>query len=597
MVNCPNTLASRPGRRGAITTWSLGLVLASGCYQGADADGDGGEPTATDSSNNPSGADVGETDDEPTGGPHDPTEGSADTDDPPGVDALPQTSRYPRLSHTQWENTVQDLFGLAEPTGYSNLFIGDPISGGFDNNSEALKVSATLWTDYQRGAEQVAELVAGDPELLAKVAPQQDGDSDEQARAFITSFGRRAYRRPLTAEEIDRHVEIFNAGVATPGELAAFPAGVRLVIQSMLQSPNFLYRVEASQTDDGTGKIRLSSHEIASKLSYMRWNTMPDALLFAAADADKLATTAGVAAEAARLLEHPRAHAMVANFHHQLLHIDHYSDVYKDPVKFPNYDPAMNAMMATETLMFVDDVIFGQNGDLAKLLTAPYTFVNAKLAPFYGVEGEFGDEFVKVDLDPSKRAGILTQLGFLNANAGAFENDPIHRGVFMNLQLLCTGLPPPPNMVPPLPAPVPGQTLRERVDAHTGIGTCGEGCHGYLINPLGFAFENYDPLGQWQSMDAGKPVNAAAEFNFDGTVQKFDGAVELANQVADSKQAHRCYVAHFLEYGYARTPQKADNAFLDKVASASLAGTASIKQIILELTKSDAFLYRAPVEE
>ncbi len=585
MVDCPGRFTR------ALATWSMGLVLAAGCYQGA------GEQSGDDGSGGPGGAsDPGGTDADGSGGATDTAEpgdtgDSGDTGD--AMESLPQTSRYPRLSHTQWENTVQDLFGLAEPTGFSALFIGDPISGGFDNNSEALKVASVLWTDYQRAAEQVAELVAADPALLAKIAPPTEGDSDAQARAFITSFGRRAYRRPLTADEVERHVEVFDLGVATPGDLAAFPAGVRLVVQAMLQSPHFVYRVESSAVDEG-GKIRLGSHEIANKLSYMLWNTMPDDELFAAADADLLADPAGVAAQAGRMLDHPRAHAMVASFHYQLLHIDHYGDVYKDPVKFPGYDPAMNGMMATETMMFIEDVVFGQDGDLATLLTAPYTFVNAALAGFYGVQGDFGDDFVKVDLDPAQRAGILTQIGFLASNAGAFENDPIHRGVFMNLQLMCTGLPPPPMMVPPLPPPVEGETLRERITRHTGKGTCGEACHGNLINPLGFAFEHYDPLGRWQTMDAGKPVDAADQFVFRDGAKQYDGAVELAQLMADSDEAHRCYVAHMLEYGYARGPQKADNALIQKVADASRAGTRSIKQIILELTKSDAFLYRAP---
>jgi hypothetical protein len=190
---------------------------------------------------------------------------------------------------------------------------------------------------------------------------------------------------------------------------------------------------------------------------------------------------------------------------------------------------------------------------------------------------------------------VLTQVGFLAANAGGFENDIIHRGVFLNLQLLCTGLPPPPNMVPPLPPPVEGETLRERVDRHTGKGTCGEGCHGGLINPLGFAFENYNPLGAWQTMDAGKPVDAAAEFSFEGVAQPYNGAVELAQLMADSKEAHECYVGHLLEYGYARNPQKADKKLIASVAAGSRAGTTSIKQVILALTQSEAFLYRAPV--
>jgi hypothetical protein len=582
----------------ALPGWFVAsLLAASGCYSGAGGDGDG-----TDAGDETVGTAADETADSATPTDGDPTVGESGDetgetgDTPPEADALPQTSRFPRLSHEQWENTVQDLFGLPQPLGLSGLFIGDPISGGFDNNSEALQVTATLWADYQRASEQIAEQVASDPALLAKIVPEVEGDSDVKARAFVTAFGRRAYRRPLTEEEITRHLAIFDLGAGAPAELGPFESGVRLVLQSMLQSPFFLYRVEASESVVDA-KIPLSSHEVAAKLSYMLWNTMPDDELFAAADADSLTDAAGVEVQATRMLDHPRAHAMVAAFHYQLLHVDHYIDVYKDPVKFPNYDPAMNDAMITETMTFVDNVVFAEQGDLATLLTAPYSFINNTLAPLYGVEAPADGTFARVDLDPAQRAGVLTQIGFLASKAGAFENDPIHRGVFLNLQLLCTGLPPPPNMVPPLPPPMAGETLRERIDRHTGIGTCGEGCHGYLINPLGFAFENYGPLGEWQTMDAGKPVDAAAEFGFKSGKLGFDGGVELANLMADSEEAHRCYVGHMLEYGYARDPQKADDALIQRIADGSQIGDYSIKEIILELTKDQAFLLRATVEE
>ncbi len=574
------------------------LGSGSGCYTGLSADSDA-DPSSDSGPGGPGGSDstpTGSDSDTPGTDSSDPTEDSDTDDDPEETSVLPQTSRFPRLSHTQWENTVRDLLLRDEPTGHTNLFIGDPISGGFDNNSEALKVTATLWTDYQRAAEAVAEAVAKDEALVLTLAPEVDGDSDARARAFITSFGLKAYRRPLTDDEVDRHVQVFQSGVSVPGDLDGFAAGLRLVMQAMLQSPHFLYRIEASEVIEGN-RIRLNDYELASKLSYMLWNTMPDDELFTAAAAKSLQSPAGIAAQAQRMLDDPRARDMVAAYHHQLLHIDHYAGVYKSPERFPHYSPDMNAMMATETSMFVQDVVFNEEGDLSQLLTAPYTFVNSVLAPLYGLEGEFGPEFVRTELNPAQRAGILTQIGFLSANAGAFENDPIHRGVFMNLALLCTGLPPPPDLVPPLPPPVEGETLRERVDRHTGKGTCGEGCHGYLINPLGFAFEQYNPLGEWQTMDAGKPVDATAEFMFGGEAQTFDGAVELAQQMADSIEAHRCYVAHLLEYGYARTPQTADQKFITKVAEGSREGELSIKKIILELTKSDAFMYRAPVEE
>jgi hypothetical protein len=142
-----------------------------------------------------------------------------------------------------------------------------------------------------------------------------------------------------------------------------------------------------------------------------------------------------------------------------------------------------------------------------------------------------------------------------------------------------------------------GESLRERIDRHTGIGTCGEGCHGYLINPLGFAFEQFDPLGRWQTMDAGKPVDATGTFAFVQGQKSFDGAVELAKIIAGSDEAHRCYVSHLLEYGYARVPRLEDNAEIKRLAEGSRDGMYSIKELIIELTTSDAFLFRAPVEE
>lgn len=569
---------------GLARSWPLGLVLAAACYTGAP------------------GADGGDTDSAGPGGATDPastgagTGGTGDTGEA-GPPALPQNSRVPRLSHRQWENTIRDLFYLDAATGKSTLFIGDPVSGGFDNNSEKLVVSATLWTDYQRAAEEIAEQVIADPTIVAAIVPAVEGDSDTKARAFIEQFGRRAYRRPLAVDEVERHLQVFQQGAGLGGD-DPFLEGVRVVLQTFLQSPYFLYRVETSDVADANGRIRLSGWEIASKLSYMLWDTMPDDALFDAAAAGTLDTPDGVAGEAARMLDDPRARGMVASFHAQNFKVDSYKKIVKSVDKFPQFDESMRDMMVTETMMFVEDVVFEHPaGDLATLLSAPYSFVNAALAPLYGVQGEFTDGFVKTDLDPTQRAGVLTQLGFLAANASSTENDPIHRGVYLNLQILCTGLPPPPDVVPPPPPPMPGESLRERIDRHTGIGTCGESCHGYLINPLGFAFEQYDPLGQWQTMDAGKPVDATGSFNFAQGTQSFDGGVELAKLIAASDEAHRCYVAHLLEYGYARVPQPADNKEILRLAEASRDGLYSIKELILELAKSDAFLFRAPVEE
>jgi len=573
----------------------LGLILTAGCYSGTGAqqtDGDNTEGT----DGGPGGGVTesgGNTDGAPTSG-NDPTEGG--TTDGTEIPALPESSRVPRLSHRQWENSIRDLLLLEQTTGKSTLFIGDPISGGYDNNSEKLVVSATLWTDYQRAAEEIAEQVVADAELVALLVPV-DGDSDARGRGFIESFGPRAYRRPLTEEEIDRHMEVYQAGVALGGPDPVLE-GVRVVLQTFLQSPYFLYRVETSEVADDDGRIQLGGYEVASKLSYMLWDTMPDDELFEAAKTGGLDTVAGLEAQAARMLDHQRARDMVASFHFQTLKVDSYSKINKNVDKFPEFAEPMRDMMRAETMMFVDDVVFEHEvGDVATLLSAPYSFVNSTLAPLYGAEGQFTDQHVKTDLDPSQRAGVLTQLGFLAANASSTQNDPIHRGVFLNLQILCTGLPPPPNVVPPPPPAMEGESLRELIDRHTGIGTCGEACHGYLINPLGFAMEQFDPLGRWQTMDAGKPVDATGSFNFAQGKQSFDGAVQLAKIISTSDEAHRCYVAHLLEYGYARVPRLQDNAEIKRLAEGSREGLYSIKELIVELTTSDAFRFRAPVEE
>jgi len=566
------------------------IALTFGCYSGAPA---GDDATATEGGSD-SAATEGGSDSATEGG----SDSGTDTSDPTGgveMQTLPATSRFPRLSHRQWENTIRDLFYLGQGTGKSGLFIGDPISGGYDNNSEKLVVSATLWSDYQRASEEVAEQVIADPELMAQIVPVVEGDSTAKATAFIETFGARAYRRPLSADEVERHLMVFQQGLSIGGD-DPFAEGVRVLLQTFLQSPHFLYRVEVSDAVDGD-RIPLGSWELASKLSYMLWDTMPDETLFTAAAADELLTVAGVEAQAKRMLGDPRAREMVAAFHYQTLDVEHYTKINKDPGLFPEFQGSMREMMIDETMMFIDDVVFASGGGLIELLTEPYSFVNKSLAPLYGLDPSgFTDELVATDLDPTQRAGVLTQSGFLAANASTTENDPIHRGVFLNLNVLCTGLPPPPDVIPPPPPPMEGESLRERIDRHTGKGTCGENCHGTLINPLGFAFEHYDALGRWQTMDAGKPVDATGQFLFSEGLMDFDGGVQLANLIAESEEAHRCYVGHLLEYGYARSTQAADNTAIRALAERSLAEDLPITSIILELTKSDAFRFRAPPE-
>ncbi|MFV8749632.1 DUF1592 domain-containing protein [Nannocystaceae bacterium ST9] len=565
------------------TTRSLWLTACSlllpGCYVGVDpADQqEAGDEVAE------SGTDAGSED------------GTGDGDGDPAL----ETTRFPRLSHRQWENTVQDLFRLDAPTGFSSLFIGDPQSGKFDNTAADLDVTQTLWSDYQRAAEQVAELITGSPDLLSRIVPDDlpddPGDPSVKAKAWIEQFGARAYRRPLTPDEVEAHWQVFVQGVDLYDELDDFTAGVNLSLQVFLQSPHFLYRVEDGSEPNEDGLIPLDGYELASKLSYMLWNSMPDDELFAAAAAGELDDSAGVLVQAARLIDDPRAHATITDFHAQLLDHDHYLDLFKDAATYPEFDPEiMGPAMQQETQAFIDAVVFADEGGLSELLTEPFTYVNADIAWVYGLEESYGDEFVRVELDASRRSGILTQLGFLAANAYAVDPDPIHRGVHTVRNLLCAALPNPPDNVPPLPPPVAGTTNRERVDAHTGEGTCGAGCHSTIINPVGFAFEHYDAIGAWRDLDNGLPIDASGQFALDFEIKTYADAVEFGQLAAASPQVHACYVGHLIEYAWARDTGASDFTLIDDLAARSAAGELSIRQMLLELTQAQGFLTRPP---
>ncbi|MDQ3032991.1 MAG: DUF1592 domain-containing protein [Myxococcota bacterium] len=504
------------------------------------------------------------------------------------------SSRFPRLSHAQYENTVRDLLRLDAPSGVTSTYLGDATSTTFDNNGNELYVGEALWGDYQRGAETLAEQVTTDPAALARIVP--DGASGD-ARLFVEGFGLRAHRRPLTSAEIDAYVAIFaRAAVAYP-EMDAFAGGARMVLEAILQSPHFLYRVELSSDAGGGASIPLNSYEMASRLSYALWDTMPDDELFAAAAADQLVSLEGVRPQAARMLESDKAEDTVASFHYQLLDMHKYADVTRSTMLFPEFTDALRQSMVDETQSFVHHVVFAEDGGFERLLTAPYTFVDADLAAVYGLEGTYDESMERVELDPAQRAGILTQIGYLAANASSTDPDAIHRGVFVNHRILCAPLPPPPMIVPPLPADDSGMlTMRQRIDLHTGPGTCGAGCHSTMINPIGFAFEHYDALGRWRDEDRGIAVDAASEYVFGAATVEYADAVELAGVVAEQPMAHSCYVRHWLEYAYGRAPSRRDAQLIARIGAASLAENLSVREILVELVISDAFRTRSTTE-
>jgi hypothetical protein len=507
------------------------------------------------------------------------------------------SSRLVRLSHTQWENTVRDLFRLPERTGLSAQFISDTFSTTFDNGGGAAEVGPQLWRNYRGAADELARRVSRDAAAVAALLPKgAPGDADGKARAFIVEFGRRAYRRPLVDTEIDRYRSLFQRGAELVASGDAFADGVELLVTTMLQSPHFLYRVEVGTGQAAGGKVLLTDHEIASRLSYALTNTMPDDALFSLAASKQLHTPTAVRNEARRLLDSAGGRAAVRDMYDQLFREIDPSELSRDPTRFPAFVPGIGRDMKRESELFVEEAIFTNEGSLQHLLTAPFTFVNARLASLYGLPAPTAAGFSKVELDPSQRGGLYTQIGFLSKNANDDHTQPILRGVHLNRHVLCVAVPPPPPNVDTKAPPVTtAATTRQHFEQLTAAPEC-QICHGALINPLGFAFENYDSLGRYRTIDGNHPIDAAATYPFREGPKAFRNAIELMKLIAASEEANECYARNLFAYFYAREPAEsssADKPLIAELARRSRAG-ASVKSMILDLVATDSFIHLLP---
>lgn len=511
---------------------------------------------------------------------------------PPSV--LVAAPRVARLSRQQWSNTIRDLLKLADISDIDSGVSGDALVG-FDNQADALYVTEQLRQQLADAAEKLADKVTGDATALARLVPASaPTDIAGRARAFVTSFGQRAFRRALTDAEITNHLALFNQGPTLYPGGDAFKAGVSLVIQAMLQSPHFLYRTELSTAAVGASKVPLSDYEVGAKLAFAVTNTMPDDALLAAAAAGQLHDPAGVAAQARRLIDGPRGMAGVDNFNFQVYRLGTYEGITRDPAVFPDFTPDAPAAMRQGMLQFIES-IFSQGRGIKDFYTTPVGFVNSALAPLYGVSGTFSsDSFTKVDFDPSQRSGLLTEAGYLSSYITGTDPDIIHRGVFIATRLLCVTLPPPSPKATPLIDLQPNMTNRERVEATTGKGTCGESCHSVLFNPLGYAFENYDAIGKYRTMDRGKPVNAADSYTLDGQMKSFSNGIELSHLLADAKETHSCYTQNMMAYLHGRLLAPEEGTMVDYYARLSRAGMVSVHDLELSIVTSDAFLNRLP---
>ncbi len=474
-----------------------------------------------------------------------------------------------RLSHAEYLNTIRDLFPALDVE--LPELAPDPTPNGFDNDADALRANGLLVDQYSVAAGRIAQRIR---ERQAEFVPCAGGsDGAACGRLYLEELGPRAYRRPLTTGELDGLTAIFDRYYAEDG----FDVAIELTTQVLLQSPQFLYRIETIGPDGRPGP-----YDVASRLSYLLWSTMPDADLFAAAADNRLGTVDGITAEVDRMLDDPRALEGFMNFARQWLNLTRIDRVTK--LAEDNLDDALRDALREEARLFLTEIIFARGGTLDDFLTSARGFVGPETAAFYGLPAPA--DWEEVDLPPERR-GFLMQLQFLTAHGHPNNPSPVLRGLFVLQRLLCVELGSPPagvDMSIPEGDPEQGPTTnRQNYDRATSGEVCST-CH-TVINPVGYGFEHFDTMGRWRDQDNGLPIDDTA--TVDDT--ELAGAQGLVEFLAASDQVDRCVTRKQMYYALAGTDAVDDACLTEDVSDAFAASGGSLRDLMRTIATHPRF--------
>jgi hypothetical protein len=493
-----------------------------------------------------------------------------------------------RLTADQYRNTVRDLLGLADAktlVSLEALPADGALADRFTSNVDSL-LQGSGGDQYADAAATLAARAVTNLGALAPCAGQANPNA-ACAQSFIEAFGKRAFRRPLTAAEVDRYKTVFTAG-------GDFKTGVQLVLQTFLQSPKFLYLVEVVPAGDAGKVLQLDSWAMASRLSYFFLNSMPDDKLFAAAEANALTTPEQVAEQAGRLMADARFQETLSFFHDQWLEVDMLRSAEKDAALFKGWSPEVKAALEQQLVRFVQGVLRDGDGRVETLLTASYTYLNGPLYDVYGLPRPAtatDTTWAKVDLDPRQRAGLLTHAGLLAGMAHENRTSYILRGKMVREGVLCTSVPPPPPGVDASEMNIaPTATAQERSRQHRVEPACAS-CH-ELFDPLGFGFEIYDAMGRYRTTDAmGKAIDSSTVIT---ATDKLNGtatdAVDLVKKLGGDEQVRACVSRQWLRFALGREPDDKEDAST-MTALSKAAGTANgrIPDMLTAIARSNAF--------
>ena len=495
-----------------------------------------------------------------------------------------------RLNRFEYNNTVRDLFDVAVKP--ADTFPADGAGGGgFDNNADTLFLPPILLEQYLAAADRVLHEARNDRLLVAR--PDEKLSKRLAAGKVLSHWTFLAFRRPLSDAELERYLRLFDAADARGDD---FPTAIRLALKAMLVSPHFLFRVEQDRPD-ATGPWEVNDFDLASRLSYFLWSTMPDDELFELAKQARLREPAVLEAQVRRMLKHEKSKALAEGFGSQWLGVrDLLTTSNPDPQKFPSFNAQLRFSMYDETVCFVDSV-FRDDAPLTTLLDANYTFVNDWLAAHYGIKSRVGggdgkgEVMRRVELADGHRGGVLGLGAVLTVTSYPLRTSPVLRGKWVLEQVLGAPPPPPPPEVPELPkddAKKDGVSFRKQLELHRKDAQCAS-CHNRM-DPLGFGLENYDAIGRWRSELAGEPVDASGAMT---SGERFNGPAELKKVLLGRRDEFvRNLAEKMLAYALGRGLEYYDQPTVKEIRDALARNDYRSSTLVLEIVKSYPFRYR-----
>ena len=418
--------------------------------------------------------------------------------------------------------------------------------------------------------------------------PSAPAEQEACAKKILSNLAHHAYRRPVRADDTTQLLALYKEGARSGG----FESGVRLALQKILVSPDFLFRAEVDPPGAAPGTVyKISDIELASRLSFFLWSSIPDEQLLAVAESGKLSDASVLQAQVKRMLADPRSRALVKNFAGQWLYLRNIARISPDQTAFPDFDENLRNALAKETELLIESQM-REDHPVADLLTADYTFLNERLAQHYGIKGIYGSEFRRVKLEDPNRYGLLGQASILAVTSYPNRTAPTIRGKWVLEQLLGSPPPPPPPNVPSLKDDATAQklTMRQRMEQHRANPTCAA-CH-KLMDPLGFSLENFDALGSWRASTApgSGPIDASGTLP-DGT--PFNGPTGLRDVLLKKQDMFvETFTERLMTYALGRGVEDYDYAALRRIAREAAPDHQRWSSIILGIVKSTPFQMR-----